>query len=129
MDLWTTVVPPGAYTQDPALIWSNTSAPDPRLWNATNRLGVAMNLTFLNATIYLVRVAPSSTPSEPYLMTCLRRSACRTDPSFEFDLLPQRPEGAQQATGTTASATRTAAGGASSTQSSGGSHAYVAPCY
>ena len=59
VNLWTTIFPSTLPTAPQ--IWSNISSPDKRLYLATQRLGVPMNLTFSNATVYNVRPSLSAT--------------------------------------------------------------------
>ena len=53
LDIWITIVPsPLAAAPE---VWKNVTAPNTRLFEATKAVGVPMNLSFLNATVYNVR--------------------------------------------------------------------------
>ena len=51
--MWTSLIPPNDYTPD--TVWSTVAAPNPRIWEKTGAYNVSMNMTYINATQYLVR--------------------------------------------------------------------------
>lgn len=53
VDIWTSIAPNGSIT--PAAVWAKLESPDSRMWETTGLLGVPMNVTFRNATIYTAR--------------------------------------------------------------------------
>ena len=64
VEIWTSLNPAGTLT--PQQMWDLVASPDVRVWEATEQWDVPMNLTFLNATSYKVRltdIAPLVTSS------------------------------------------------------------------
>ena len=53
VDVWTSLIPPNGYT--PSTVWQTIAAPNPRMWDKTGAFNVSMNMTYVNATQYLVR--------------------------------------------------------------------------
>ena len=48
VEVWTSITPPGTLT--PSTLWSNMS----QVWQTTKEWGYPMNITFLNATTFMV---------------------------------------------------------------------------
>ena len=73
VDIWTSLLPPENYTAP--TVWQDVEAPDGRVYARTGQFGLALNVTLLNATTYLVRVDPSSGVKTLQLHS--RAAACR----------------------------------------------------
>lgn len=72
LDVWTNVVPAGALT--PQAVWSKIALPDSRVWEMTQQWGVPMNITFRNATSYVV--SPRRKPYGWHCRQARTRSFC-----------------------------------------------------
>lgn len=82
VDIWTSLLPPENYTA--ATVWQDVEAPDDRVYSRTGQFGLALNVTLLNATTYLVSDTgwcPTAKPTltlNPKLLTLLlHRTAWR----------------------------------------------------